>query len=290
MATSLRDVEDAIGKSSADWKAEETDVVKFLQAPVGDMALFGLNLSDTDAERLLSEARSSETQTFRLAPPPPAAVDWRGHQGVNYVTPVRNQGNCGSCVAFATCAAIEARMAIADGTASPQIDLSEAHLFFCGCGHCCNTGWQPDLALNWARTGIGEETDFPYTPRNQPCNNPTPNPVVTVPSWSAATTQLARKQAIADNGPVIAALRVYEDFYFYRSGVYQHVTGIFRGLHAVCIVGYKDGSPGYWIMKNSWGTGWGQGGFMYIAYGECDIDSTYPFFDPSIQAVSGAIV
>ncbi len=116
-----------------------------------------------------------------------------------------------------------------------------------------------------------------------------------MPSWRAVTSPVARKQAIAENGPVIGGLRVYEDFYFYKSGIYKHTTGVFRGLHAVCVVGYKDGEKekevgGYWIIKNSWGPGWGEAGFMRIAYGECDIDTKYAFYDPDVNTASGLAV
>jgi C1A family cysteine protease len=289
MPTSLQDVNRAIELGKAEWTAGKTSVSEYVNLPVETANLFGLNVSDADAAALLDEARSVEASTFHVTAPPPSAIDWRNISGKNYVTAIRNQGNCGSCVAFATCAALESRTAIKSGIVSPRFDLSEAHLFFCGCGLCCKTGWRFDQALNWAKNGIGEEPAFPYTAKNQPCHSPTPSPVVRVPRWSAATTTLARKMAIADNGPVIGGLRVYEDFYFYKSGVYTHVTGVFRGLHAVCVVGYDDGQQ-CWIIKNSWGAGWGGSGFMRIAYGQCDIDNTYAFYDPDVDILSPASV
>lgn len=63
---------------------------------------------------------------------------------------------------------------------------------------------------------------------------------------------------------------VYEDFMSYKDGVYKHKTGNALGGHAVKIVGWGDG---YWIVANSWGTGWGMKGFFNIAFGECGIDS-----------------
>jgi len=75
-----------------------------------------------------------------------------------------------------------------------------------------------------------------------------------------------------------AALTVYNDFFSYSSGVYRHVSGEAAGGHCVCVVGYND-AGGYWICKNSWGDGWGDDGFFRIAYGECGIDSQFPFYD-----------
>lgn len=291
MAITLDEVTEAIKAKGANWEAGFTEVSKYVEFPVDQVNLFGLNIPD---ERLLlAEARALEAQTFHAVAPPPSGIDWRNHQGRNYVTSVKFQGTCGSCVAFATCACLESRVAIQQNKDNPTLDLSEAHLFFCGCGPCCKTGWQFVPALNWLRRpGVGLEAAFGYQPKNLACPNPQPSPVVNVPRWSAVTTPLARKQAIAENGPVIGGLKVYEDFYFYKSGVYKYTTGIFRGLHAVCVVGYQDGEragEGYWIIKNSWGAGWGDKGFMNIAYGESGLDTTYPFYDPDVHSTANLV-
>ena len=98
---------------------------------------------------------------------------------------------------------------------------------------------------------------------------------------------MGRKQALAANGPVIAGMRVYEDFYYYRSGTYRQAAGRYRGLHAVAVVGYDDAAR-HWIVKNSWGGGWGEGGFINIGYGECGIDSLFAFYDPFVEYVGAA--
>jgi hypothetical protein len=80
------------------------------------------------------------------------------------------------------------------------------------------------------------------------------------------------KDHIATYGAVTACMIVYQDFFSYRSGVYRHVTGGVAGGHCVSLIGYDD-AQGCWIGKNSWGAGWGDGGFFKIAYGECLIES-----------------
>ena len=65
---------------------------------------------------------------------------------------------------------------------------------------------------------------------------------------------------------------MYQDFFSYRSGVYQHVSGEAAGGHCVEILGYND-AQGCWICKNSWGSNWGEGGYFRIAYGQCNIES-----------------
>ena len=62
------------------------------------------------------------------------------------------------------------------------------------------------------------------------------------------------------------------------------MAGHFKGLHAVAVVGYDDGQR-CWIVKNSWGTNWGEGGFFRIGYGECGLDTQFPFFDPAVAIV-----
>jgi C1A family cysteine protease len=294
MPVSLEEVVTAIGREGANWKADVTTASKYLSAPIEEANLFGLSIDDRQAEALLAEASAMQARSFRAAAPPPRQIDWRNHRGKNYVTPIKDQSTCGSCVAFATCACLESRVAIQRDRDNPQLDLSEAHLFFCGCGPCCRKGWNFKDALNWSKKpGIGLESAFPYRPQNLNCPKPQPSPVVDIPSWLAVTTVVARKQAIAEEGPVIAGMKVYEDFYYYSGGIYTYTTGVLRGLHAVCVVGYNDaqeGHKGYWIVKNSWGTGWGEKGFVRIAYGQCGIDTSYAFYDPEVSAAASLSV
>jgi hypothetical protein len=162
-------------------------------------------------------------------------------------------------VAFATNAVLEARYLLALAQPGQDFDLSEAHLFYCGAGNACATGWIYDKALAFAKkSGVGLEQDFPYTPGNQSCRK-----------------------------PVIGGMQVFEDFMTYRSGIYESVIGEFLGWHAVAIIGYDDDEQ-CWIGKNSWGAGWGENGFFRISYGQCSIDSKVLFYDPDIQVVSQA--
>ncbi len=81
------------------------------------------------------------------------------------------------------------------------------------------------------------------------------------------------KDRISAKGPLIACYSVYSDFFGYSSGVYRKSSSAaYRGGHCVCGVGYSD-SQQAWICKNSWGSGWGDGGYFRIAYGEVGIDN-----------------
>ena len=276
MATlSLEQIRATIFAMNANWEAGETEISKFVDEPGG--GLFGLSMGEQERAAAIQEAAVSFAAPVS-APPP--AVDWRNLAGCDWITAVKAQGFCGACVSFATCAVLEARLRWFKKDCSLVVDLSEADLFFCGCGSCCSSGWNFVPALTYCQTrGVGPESAFPYTPGNKACIQITP--VVKVAGWATHAILVDRKAAIANNGPVIAGMRVYEDFYYYRSGVYRHVGGIFKGLHAVAVVGYDDADD-CWIIKNSWGLGWGEKGFARIARGECGIDTQYPFYDPDV--------
>lgn len=265
-------------KKAVRWEAGETSVSHVAMKAKPGLAYFGIGASADE----LAAVPAAAIMAVAKAKKPPIRIDWRNKGGKNFVTSVRNQLDCGSCVSFATCAVLESRDAVKRNASNPTLNLSEAHLFFCGCGNCCGTGWQPASALSFAQnTGVGLEADFPYTPGNQPCK-PGVQVHLTIASHSAATATAARKAAIANGGPVIAALEVFRDFLYYKGGIYIPVTTESVGYHAVAVIGYDD--PGkYWIIKNSWGSGWGSGGYGRIAYGTtCGIDSQFPFWIPKL--------
>ena len=238
----------------------------------------GLNVPEDELASYRTAIVTAEELDSRLAfhAAVPAAVDWRDNGG-NWVTPVKNQRNCGSCVSFATLATVESRLRIACRRPDLDIDLAESHLFFCGCGNCCDRGWYFEPALNFCQTtGTALESSWPYAPNNQPCRSV---PIhLKIQGWQRLLSTTDRKNAIASGGPVVAGMQVYDDFYAYKTGVYRKSSQAQRrGGHAVCVVGYDD-NAGCWIAKNSWGNTWGEQGFFRIAYGEADIDTQFPFY------------
>lgn len=231
-----------------------------------------------EQERLAHEARAP-------APPGPAypgSCDLRDHNGKDFITPVRDQGQCGSCVAFGSCAAVEGTLRFEKNDPSLDVDLSEAYLYYCvaaGQGRTCgppNAGWYPKAALEAIKSGGGvpDEGCFPYTPGDQPCDacSDWRARATTIAGWQPLNDAAEIKEWISSRGPAVASMKVYEDFQHYAEGVYSYVTGQAMGGHCICVVGYDD-PGGFWIAKNSWGTGWGEGGFFRIAYGQCAIDS-----------------
>jgi C1A family cysteine protease len=278
-----------IKKSGAEWTAGETTYSGYA-AVASNSKLLGLAMTPEQAFGSLSAARSDEQQVlFGAAPPvtpPPPQLDWRDHKGKNWVTAIRDQKTCGSCVSFATCGSLEARLLIANNKPGVAIDLSEAHLFYCGTPNSCDTGWQPAKAMAFAKkNGIGLEKDFPYKPGNQACK--IIKPAVRVTGHHEVGTSVGRKKALLE-GPVVAAMAVYSDFFHYKSGVYRHVSGSLVGYHAVCVIGFDD-KAGCWLIKNSWGPGWGDKGFFRLRYGECGTDTQFPFTVPDAVVVESGV-
>lgn len=265
----LQEIREAIEEKGYDWQAGETSVSRLSREE--QERLLGARLDVEEA--LVAQARAEEEAEATYTYPP--SIDWRNKDGYDWTTPVGDQSGCGSCVAFGTIGAIESRLKIVSNNPNLNPDLSEAHLFYCGCGNCCEYGWYPDAAMNFARdTGIVDEPCFPYYPYNQPCNlcSNWASRVTKIESWwGKASSTEAMKEALTQRGPFEATMYVYNDFYYYTGGIYRYTWGGYRGGHAVTIVGYDD-SKGYWIAKNSWGTGWGESGWFKIAYGECGID------------------
>jgi C1A family cysteine protease len=229
-----------------------------------------------ERERLSKANRSAAMVTAVGAP---AAFDLRNVNGQNYITPVKDQGGCGSCVAFGSVATVEGTFRKQRTDPNLAVDLSEAELFYCiarAQGRNCSNGWWCDKGLDAFKTdGVVDEACYPYTAGDQNCTNRCAdwqNRLTKITGWHQINSAADMKTWISTRGPLSCAFTVYNDFFSYRSGVYRHVSGAVAGGHCVCCVGYND-AGGYWICKNSWGTGWGDNGFFCIAYGECGIDA-----------------
>jgi C1A family cysteine protease len=204
--------------------------------------------------------------------------DWRSVQGKSWVTPIKDQGGCGSCVAFATVATVESAVEISRSNTKPTPDLSEADLFFGGGASCL--GWQFERALDRAKNaGLADEACWPYPDGPGPCADRASR-ITKIASWQTITNP---KDWIATRGPLMTGMEVSSDFFWYEKGVYTPESGDFVGNHAICVIGYDD-TQNCWICKNSWGTGWGDSGFFKIAYGQCGIGSEFPFYAVQISS------
>lgn len=224
----------------------------------------------------------------------PAVFDWRDNGG-NWVSPVRNQGACGSCWDFSAVAQIESWWMIHRAAPTPPQDLSEQFVLSCaGVGSC--SGGDTGGVLEFARTvGIPAEKCMPYRADDKvPCSEACKDwasQAVRIPGWGYITFEEALTQnikAAVFRHPVSAHFTVYEDFTAYAGGVYEHVSGNELGGHGILIVGWNDYEQS-WICKNSWGPDWGNRGFFRIKWGNCGIGRYMPFIWDTVTANALAI-
>ncbi|GAB4853714.1 hypothetical protein Ancab_017907 [Ancistrocladus abbreviatus] len=202
----------------------------------------------------------------------PDTKDWR-EEGI--VSPVKNQGHCGSCWTFSTTGALEAAYAQAFGKI---ISLSEQQLVDCAGAFNnfgCNGGL-PSQAFEYIKYNGGLDTEeaYPYTAKNGECKFSKDNVGVRVINSVNITlgAEDELKHAVALVRPVSVAFEVVTGFRFYEDGVYTSETCGRTPMdvnHAVVAVGYgvQNGVP-YWLIKNSWGEDWGDNGYFKMEMGK----------------------
>lgn len=186
---------------------------------------------------------------------------------IGYFTSVKNAGACGSSWAFCALGTMEAVILKTDGI---EVDLSEQQLVSCNpWGWGCNGGlWPNDMLVD---PGVMLESCFPYAEAEVSCDETCPI-AYQIQSWGFLESDWVVpsvetiKQAIYTYGAVQAGVYVERFFQAYTDGVFNKCKkNVNYTNHAVILCGWDD-TKGAWLLKNSWGTDWGEGGFMWIAY------------------------
>ncbi|XP_053734960.1 cathepsin O isoform X2 [Synchiropus splendidus] len=198
----------------------------------------------------------------------PARFDWRDR---SVVAPVQNQQACGSCWAFSVVGAVQAANAI---TGSPLQQLSVQQVVDCSfLNHGCNGG-SPTKALTWlqqTRVKLVPESEYPYTGETGICRFFSDSQAGVVLQNFTAHNFSGQEEAmmgqLVSHGPLTAIVDAvsWQD---YLGGIIQHHCSSHWSNHAVLVVGYDTtGEIPYWIVQNSWGTTWGNAGYVYVKIG-----------------------
>lgn len=216
----------------------------------------------------------------------PAGVRWVSRDAL---PPVRDQQACGSCWAFAATAALEISQAYLNGA---FYDFSEQSVLDCATGSLngdagtCDGGYTWDVFEFAGRYGPAQEASVPYVAKASTCAPSSLTPYMRTsygPTGLSMKADIAEiKKAICKYGSVVAHLNATDAFLSYRSGVFKEPNPTAGGPHAIGLVGWDD-SKKAWILRNSWGTGWGEAGYAWISFGSNDVGD-YAYW---VKAASG---
>ena len=244
----------------------------------------------TSENRRLSEFHTDAKvdPNFTVNRSTPSSFDWRNKDGHAYIGAPRNQGTCGSCYSFGAAAAAEGTYNVATGSYDSNVaDFSEAYIAWClskmpaysshfsGCNGADYDYMELQALVD---VGICDESYYPYTTTaTQDCPAAATNaPKTKFASWNRVPCldTDAIKTAIMTYGVVDAAVYVSTAFQNYTGGVFSDASTSCNGSpcyntttnHAISLVGWgNDATYGdYWILRNSWGSSWGEGGYMRI--------------------------
>jgi len=279
-----------------DWEAGKTFFIH-LSAEEKKKRLGAIRPLYADPEKIIE---------IKEKPALPNQIDWRDKNNRNYLTSVKDQGSCGSCWAFAACGAVEVRYNTehnlyfpadlssnnqselspmflkignffdrSHGSALSYPDLSEQDLISCSNAGDCGGGnaWK---SFDYMETnGVVTENCFPYQANDSGCHlcSNWNKKLAKIKNWGWVTTSSTDKYAIKSSlqsGPLVFFMEVYDDFYYYTSGIYEKTIGAsYEGSHQVVLIGYNE-IQNYWICKNSWGKNWGENGYFKIRMGQCN--------------------
>lgn len=217
----------------------------------------------------LVDVLRAQSENLRFTEAAPASFDWRDQGAVG---PVKDQGACGSCWAFSTVGNLEGLNYIKN---KQLVQFSEQQLVDCDkVDSGCNGGLMEN-AYNYLKSagGIMKQADYKYTGRDGTCKFVKSKAALQVTGFTFAASQDEEeiKSFLASTGPLAIALNA-DPLQFYDGGIIDADASECdpQGLnHGVTLVGYgSENGTDYWVVKNSWGTGWGENGYFRISRGK----------------------
>lgn len=266
-------IQESIVATGARWNAAENRISRLPR----EQRIARLGLLSGGVEAVAVGSNPVEVFTFDSRRSLPSSFDWRARAAV---TPVKDQGQCGSCWAFAVIGAFESAAIIhserrpirtlhSRGAYRPG-DESEQYLVSFDTGNFgCGGGWTHTAAEFLKSQGSISETCLPYRADDEAlaaCYREQ-RELLRLLRWYHVPHDLHALKTAVYRAPVAVGFVVYEDFVSYESGVYSETGSFIEGLHAVLVVGWNDDEE-YFIVKNSWGTDWGEEGYFRIAYSQ----------------------
>lgn len=244
-----------------------------------------LDMDEAVKAEYYKSAKGGESAAFKtkrkVCDPKMKSFDWRVPKKM---TPARNQNPCGSCWAFSAWGAYESSYLIVNRR---SVDGSEQDLLDCAVANDGSDAGNCEGGLSWkafehmTRVGAVTEKTTSYTAQEQQCKSPSKRPIRAL-AWGFVNpavdlpTVTELKTALCEHGALSVSMRVVDlAFQDYKKGVYdEYVEDKYEGSgHAVVLVGWDDrkdngkGKKGAWLIKNSWGEGWGEKGYGWMSYG-----------------------